>query len=84
MTIETVLFDIDDTLLDHGGAGFAGLRAQLLGAHSQVDVAQFEGAWDEWLRLEAAHYPEYLSGAVSLAEQRQRRTAGLLRHQVGS
>lgn len=80
MTIEAVLFDIDDTLLDYGGAGFAGLRAQLLGEHPALDVAGFEGAWDEWLRLEAAHYPEYLSGEVSLAEQRRRRTAGLLRH----
>lgn len=78
MAIEAVLFDIDDTLLDHGGAGFAGLRAHLLAAHPELDVARFERAWEEWLRLEAAHYPEYLAGRLSLAQQRQRRTAGLL------
>lgn len=78
--IEAVLFDIDDTLLDHTGASRRALRAMAAGEAPGLDDGGHEDAWVEWQRLEALHYDRYLAGEIDVHEQRRRRAGGLLAH----
>lgn len=70
--IRLVLFDLDDTLLDHRGAVVRGIHAHVgaLGApygSGEVDAEEL------WHSLEDAHYHRYLSGELTFAEQRRTR-----------
>jgi putative hydrolase of the HAD superfamily len=70
MTIQVVLFDLDDTVFDHEGA-----RAEGLLAHRRArglpgdDAAELE----RWIALEEEHYPRWLRGEVTFLEQRRDR-----------
>ena len=69
--IRAVIFDLDDTLLDHTTA----IRAAVTELYSQrpeltskfTDEAQFQVAWVE---VQDKHYPSYLRGSISHAEQK--------------
>lgn len=71
MAIRAVIFDLDDTLLDHATA----IRAAVTELYSQrpelitkfADEPQFQKAWVE---VQDKHYPSYLRGAISHAEQK--------------
>ena len=77
--IEAVLFDIDGTLFDHEHASGGSLRAQIEVEGDDLDEAAHAEALAEWRRLEALHYPDYLSGELSLDEQRRLRAGGAAR-----
>jgi putative hydrolase of the HAD superfamily len=65
-----VLFDIDDTLIDHTSAvatGVASLHAQL---HRPVALADFHR---EWVTAMRDHFPRYLRGELTYEEQRRAR-----------
>ena len=65
-----VLFDIDDTLIDHTGAvdtGVAALRAALGVAG---DPSVFRECWVAAMR---EHFPRYLRGEMTYEEQRRAR-----------
>ncbi|NHC44673.1 HAD family hydrolase [Motilibacter sp. K478] len=70
-----MLFDVDDTLLDHTGAVERGFVARLAdiapGADRQTAVA-------EWKRLEDLHYPRYLAGELTWAGQRRERARDIV------
>jgi len=76
--IEAVLFDIDGTLFDHEHASGGSLRALIEVERDDLDERGHAEALAEWRRLEALHYPAYLSGDASLDEQRRRRAGGIL------
>ena len=76
--IEAVLFDIDGTLFDHEHASGGSLRALIEVERDDLDEAAHAEALAEWRRLEALHYPDYLSGELSLDEQRRLRAGGML------
>lgn len=71
MAIRAVIFDLDDTLLDHTTA----IRAAVTELYSQrpelsskfTDEAQFQKAWVD---VQEKHYPTYLRGSISHAEQK--------------
>nr|WP_300147195.1 HAD family hydrolase [Propionicimonas sp.] len=66
-----VLLDLDGTLIDHVGAAaraVAEWAADLPGWDGDADAAIAR-----WQQLEARHFPAYLQGACSFAEQRRRR-----------
>ena len=65
-----VLFDIDDTLFDHGTAARAGAVALHLSAGAQAPVEPFVSAWSAALDR---HFPRYLAGELSFQGQRRER-----------
>ena len=71
-----MIFDLDDTLLDHGGAVRDALSAWL-GADVGVDGSDVARVWSD---LERRHYGDWQAGLVSLGEQRRRRVRDLRRH----
>jgi putative hydrolase of the HAD superfamily len=66
-----VLFDLDDTLMDHTGASTAALRAWI----PTFGVAEddIDPLMNVWADLEQQHWPAWRAGEISFAEQRRRR-----------
>lgn len=64
-----VLFDVDDTLVDHEGAARSGLALHLRdrGEDYGPDV------WAQWVTVEHRHFDRYLAGELSFEEQRRAR-----------
>jgi putative hydrolase of the HAD superfamily len=71
MTIRAVVFDLDDTLVDHSGAARAGFASWLatLGT-TPLPTAECEALW---FALEARDYERYLAGELSFTGQRRSR-----------
>ncbi|KAA1428317.1 HAD family hydrolase [Nocardioides antri] len=65
-----VLFDLDDTLVDHRGAVERGLRVWLAGMGLDDDIEEHV---ERWFTLEAFHYERYQRGEISHREQRRAR-----------
>ncbi len=68
-----VLFDLDDTLVDHRGAVERGLRTWLGGLGLDGLV---EDHVERWFTLEAFHYERSQRGEITYAEQRRARVRG--------
>ena len=72
--VEAVLFDLDDTLLDYSAARDAavvagGERLRLsLGGQALVSL---------WAALESVHFARYVSGELTVQEQRRARVTGV-------
>jgi putative hydrolase of the HAD superfamily len=62
--IEAVLFDLDDTLLDHSSAA----SSAVIASFPDSDAAYVARRWSELMELV---YPRYLSGELDMAEQRR-------------
>jgi putative hydrolase of the HAD superfamily len=65
-----VLFDIDDTLIDHSTAVNAGIAALYGVLSPAVTPPAF---LDAWVNAMKAHFPRYLRGEVSYEDQRRSR-----------
>jgi putative hydrolase of the HAD superfamily len=65
-----VLFDIDDTLVDHTSAVAAGLIALRAEAGVASEPARF---LDEWTAAMREYFPRYLRGELTYEEQRRAR-----------
>lgn len=65
-----ILFDLDDTLLDHSGADRS---AALALRHNLAPERSSEGFLLDWRRAQRRHYTRYLQGDISFAEQRRAR-----------
>ncbi|TYL54825.1 HAD family hydrolase [Nocardioides sp. BGMRC 2183] len=76
--VEAVLFDLDDTLVDHRGAAERGLRAWLSGLGLADDPAGLEQHVDRWFALEARHYERSQRGEITHTEQRRVRIRAFL------
>lgn len=72
MSVEVVLFDLDDTLFAHRAAVDAAIVAHLEAAG--LDTADAVARWHE---LEELHYPRYLAGELGFFEQRRIRVREL-------
>jgi putative hydrolase of the HAD superfamily len=72
--VDTVLFDLDGTLLDHRGSVTAALRVWLPtpGVTTSADVIR------AWFAAEERHFPAWRQGNISFAEQRRRRLRDVL------
>jgi len=65
-----VLFDIDDTLIDHTSAVETGVAA----LHAELGVASELSAFHEsWVAAMFEHFPRYLRGELTYEEQRRAR-----------
>lgn len=70
-----ILFDLDDTLVDHRGAAERGLRAWLGSLGLDDDL---EHHVDRWFALEAFHYERCQRGEIGYQEQRRARVRAFL------
>ncbi|MFT4166289.1 MAG: HAD family hydrolase [Microlunatus sp.] len=74
--IKGILFDLDDTLLDHIGASRTAVLAY---AATLPDWTRDEAATlDHWFAMENEHFARYLTGEYTMQEQRRARLRGFL------
>ena len=75
MTVEVVLFDLDDTLFSHSAAVEHGVTAHrsALGLPGD-DAAEFA----RWVALEEHHYHRYLGGELGYQQMRRARARGFV------
>jgi len=67
--VRAVVFDLDDTLLDHRGSVRTALSAWL----PDEAAADEERLVEAWFALERKHYARWEAGQISFQEQRRRR-----------
>ncbi|GAA2093384.1 HAD family hydrolase [Kitasatospora saccharophila] len=87
MVIDTVLFDLDGTLMDHDAAAeaavLAGVAAELSGPAPDGEPATVPTDFDRdevlrfWRRIERTEYDRYLAGELTVQEQRRTRALAL-------
>ncbi|HWU22365.1 MAG TPA: HAD family hydrolase [Nocardioides sp.] len=68
---EGVLFDLDDTLVDHRGAADRGVRSWLAGLGLAQTPSDLEELVERWFALEARHHERYQRREITHAEQRR-------------
>jgi putative hydrolase of the HAD superfamily len=71
MTIQGLLLDLDDTLVDHRGAADRGLRSWLTGLGLAETPSELESHVERWFALEARHYERAQRREISYTEQRR-------------
>ncbi len=72
---DAVVFDLDDTLLDHRGAAREALRTWAVARGSVDAIEDLEPRWQE---LEAHYYERFQAGELTLQEQRRARVRAFL------
>ncbi|MEV6525411.1 HAD family hydrolase [Longispora sp. NPDC051575] len=75
--VTTVLFDVDQTLTDYESSARAGIIAYC--AELGVPAPRLPAAAGKWSRLEQEHFPRYLAGELTFADQRRHRALGMRR-----
>lgn len=74
--VQGVLFDLDDTLMDHGAASRAAVLEFVAGLPEwPLDEA---GTLARWYALEDQHFARYMAREVTMLEQRRARIGGFL------
>ncbi|MFC5728991.1 HAD family hydrolase [Nocardioides vastitatis] len=71
MTIQGLLLDLDDTLVDHRGAAERGLRTWLTGLGLAETAVELEDHVERWFALEARHYERAQRRELTHTEQRR-------------
>lgn len=71
-----ILFDLDDTLLDHVGASTAAVLA--FAASLPGWTVDASATLDRWFAMEHLHFARYLAGEYTIQEQRRARLRGFL------
>lgn len=71
MTIQALLLDLDDTLVDHRGAADRGLRTWLTGLGLAQTPVELEELVERWFVLETRHYERAQRRELTYAEQRR-------------
>jgi putative hydrolase of the HAD superfamily len=72
--VSGVLFDVDDTLVDHAGASRGAILARL----REVGLPHGAEAADRWRALDEQHFGRFLTGEIGFQEQRRARVRGIL------
>jgi putative hydrolase of the HAD superfamily len=72
--VRAVLFDVDDTLVDHAGARRRGILAHLRACGLAAD----DDAVRRWRLAEERHFARHLAGELSFQEQRRERVRDVL------
>lgn len=78
MTIQALLLDLDDTLVDHRGAADRGLRTWLTGLGLAQSPAELEELVERWSVLEARHHERAQRRELTHLEQRRVRIRAFL------
>ncbi|MGZ4592195.1 MAG: HAD family hydrolase [Actinomycetes bacterium] len=69
-----VLFDVDDTLVDHGGAQRSAIRGYL----ASLRLPDDEAAVQRWRDVEERHFARHLTGELTFQGQRRERVRDML------
>lgn len=72
--VAAVIFDLDDTLLDHTGAARKGVEGWL----SRLDVEPTSTLIGHWFDVTECHYASYVRGDITFDEQRRARVRDML------
>jgi putative hydrolase of the HAD superfamily len=72
--VRGVLFDVDDTLVDHDGARQTAIVAHL----ASLGLDHDDAAVSRWHLVEERHFARHLSGELSFQEQRRARVREML------
>jgi putative hydrolase of the HAD superfamily len=72
--VRGVIFDLDDTLIDHRGSAVRALRLWL----PTLGVTPSDTLIDAWFEAEDRHFPRWSSGEITYAEQRRDRLRDVL------
>ncbi len=75
--LRAVVFDLDDTLLDHQGAVRDALREWAPRWGRQQDLAALVA---DWFGLERSYYPRFQAGELTVHQQRRARVRAFLPH----
>lgn len=78
MSIDVVMFDLDDTLFAHSKAVAAGVAAHRRAHGGAMAAADEATEFARWTFLEEHHYHRYLSGELGFREQRRERSRGFV------
>lgn len=70
-----ILFDLDDTILDHAEAFQKGTQALHARFATSLTLTEFAAAWEASLKIQ---YERYLAGAISYEQQRLERVRDVL------
>jgi putative hydrolase of the HAD superfamily len=82
-SVQAVILDLDDTLLDHTGSATSAVRGWL----PSLGIEPTNALVDAWLTAEARHYSAWLAGRLTYQEQRRERLRDflpLVRHTPGT
>ena len=74
--VRGVLFDLDDTLMDHSAASTAAIRSLVANLPDWADDDATTLA--RWYALEEEHFARYMAKELTLLEQRRARISGFL------
>lgn len=77
MSADSIVLDLDGTLVDHRGASLSAIKAWISSTGATTD-AELESGAVEWARLERIHFSRYLTGEITFQDQRRQRVSGLL------
>jgi hypothetical protein len=78
VTVKAILFDVDNTLVDHPTSAILGISQHLAHLYPQLDTNQLKRGADIWLELEELHMNKYLQDGCTFQEQRRQRVAAML------
>lgn len=78
VSIDVVLFDLDDTLFAHRRSVRLGIAAHRLAHGGALAAADEAAEFARWNELEERHYLRYLDGEVGFFEQRRERARGFV------
>jgi putative hydrolase of the HAD superfamily len=73
-SVRGVIFDLDDTLIDHRGSATLALRRWL----PTLGVSPSESIVSAWFKAEDRHFPRWSSGEITSVEQRRDRLREVL------
>lgn len=74
--MRAVLFDVDDTLVDHAGAQ----RSAIVGHLRELDLPHDEQAVRQWADATDKHFQRHLTGELTLQEHRRERVREVMAH----
>ena len=78
MSIDVVMFDLDDTLFAHSKAVATGVAAHRRAHGGAMAAADEQTEFVRWTDLEEHHYHRYLSGELGFLQQRRERSRGFV------
>ena len=76
--LSVILFDLDDTLFDHGTAVRAGVAAHRAAHGGAIAAADEASEFARWTALEEHHYHRYLGGELPFLDMRRERARGFV------
>jgi putative hydrolase of the HAD superfamily len=72
--VNGILFDVDETLVNHDGA----MRTAIEGHLDELGMPSGPAALAQWMELEDLHFSRYLAGELTFPDHRRERARGMV------